>query len=185
MAEHTFNLQAFITEMGLKRVSEFPIREVVQPVVTVGDFSSLTPAHVPPTAAFGRLIPAVIGQTCTVEVHSLGPGGTFILLFAGSAGTFYAFGTGTVATAGLAATPIPQVLSDPLVPVVSTVRDGTVVVPPVTNADRPVITGGQLLQGAPLFIPRGLFFQASVVIANSLLNYAIIVSDVPASEGGD
>lgn len=185
MAEHSFNLSEFVSRMGLKRVSEFPIIERVQPVALVGDLSPLVPAYAPPAAFFGRLVPLVAGQHTIATVQSLGAGGCFILFVTSTTVGGWQLGTFPADPAPLiAGAPAVNQVSNELP--VSVVRDGTILVAtrPMTTATHSLITSGELIQSLPFFVPRGFFFTIQAATAAIQMVYMVLVADVPASEGG-
>lgn len=74
MANGTFNLAEFYRQMGIKNPVP-DVREYVQPVMIVGDFSSLCPQHRVPTALFGGLQAAVAGEFSFFQVTARARGG--------------------------------------------------------------------------------------------------------------
>jgi len=65
--------------MGLKNPQPDLSQRVI-PVMSVGDFAHLTPAHQSPTAAFGGFIPAVVAEFSAFEIASRGEGGMFVAM---------------------------------------------------------------------------------------------------------
>jgi len=74
----TFNLTALWRALGIKNPSP-TIRETIQPVIQVADFSRLSPEHRPATGSYGGVITVGAAMTFTrIEITSRSPGGTLI-----------------------------------------------------------------------------------------------------------
>jgi len=73
----TFNLTALWRALGIKNPDP-SMRESVQPVIIVADFSQLTPQHRPPTASYGATVNGVAGEQSFLQVTSRAPGGTLV-----------------------------------------------------------------------------------------------------------
>lgn len=172
----TYNLQGIKTAVGAKAQDFWDLVTAVRPTVLVGDLSALSPAHQPPTAAVGFLVPSVAARFTGYEIHSRGPGGCFVL-FHDEAGVGGQLGNFEIraATAGFANAVVatPQVFSN------------TAPITTVTSGDLAVAVGPVRPQFLPqgLWIPPGQFLVFTLAIANILLFVSLTIADVPVSEG--
>jgi len=181
----TFNLSRFFQAIGIKNPHP-TVSERITPVLIAGDLSQLTPAHYPPTGAFGGDEGAVAAEVGVIEINSLDRGGCFIEYMAANAGLIFGIAdpdlTGTLA---VDAGPFSAE------PILSQVFHGTLLVSPLPPAvsspiNLPVSTSTRFQAARPLYVPpgRSIFFVTSGV-NSAITNWTVIVRGVPAAELGD
>jgi hypothetical protein len=188
VGQGAFNVARLIAELGLKRVEGRPVMElaeVIQPTITVGDLSGLTPPHVAPEALFGGLITNIALEAAAVEIQCLAPGGGFlesISIRGPSAGWLRQSATALIPADPVLAN-VGQLSRDP---VVSVVRVGTVVPSGLEGFDLSTSLSGDAVfyNFAPrgLFIPRGTFLTMEAQVVNIALRFGLVWREVPASE---
>lgn len=178
-----FNLRSFFRAMGIKNPQP-SMREFVQPVISVGDMSQITPLYRPPTALFGGDVAAAIARFSYIEVVSRAEGGTLL-----------GFNTGTSIKIGTGLFPLtPVFVVDPwpvgaqlsVGPTTSLVRTATTAVMPIPSNRAPgtidsdsIPNGdGQLMWIAP---GNNMLFIRDVV-NTSINDFTLKVVDLPASE---
>lgn len=177
----TFNLTNFFRAMGIKNPHP-EMRESVQPVVNVGDFSELTPLHRPARASFGGDVTGVVAEFSTVCLTSRSPGGTIINGF-GKTALFYGI---DVLPANFILTFLPSGVYS-LQPFVSVVEGrsaaGLPLPNPGTETPQNPTTGQAFTQGIDLWIPQGQTFIMSGVGTNiAITDWWLVATDIPASE---
>lgn len=179
----TFNLTALWRALGIKNPRP-QMFESVQPVINVGRFHNLVPAHRPPTAAFGGDVPLVAAQFSIAQMISRGPGGAFLRM----AGSSTTNGPWIVRTplAGLVEVSPSAILSREA-PLSSMQRGNLVGAPGVATASPSlpsssfnVFPNGGDLQ---LWIPHGMAFVVwNPAIGFGMSDVTFVVEDVPAPE---
>ncbi len=185
MAQGAFNVTALIRELGLQAV-EPDVMEVlrrIQPVITVGDLSDVTPPHVAPTAIFGSLSLSAAGTNGTVALQCLAPGGGFIewvTIQSTTANALMSVRTvdpGVVTVVG----PAGQVSRDPVVSIVRQDAIAALGAPNILLSQTENFFG---FSPRPLFIPRASFFilQASNAGVGPSFSWGFSFREVPASE---
>lgn len=181
MGQSTFNLSEFFNRLGIKNPRPTML-ESVQPVIVVGDFENMTPAHNVASAGYGGTIGAIVGERGVVQITSRSPGGTLINWFTSNVTTSSI--TTEVATAGLT-------LVEPLnrfslqVPA-SLVEDGTdavIIAPPDAMLWNQNSFTGTPAKPAKMWLAPGLTMQWIRASANQPLNnWTLWISDLPAAE---
>jgi len=175
-----FNLAEFYRQMGIQNPDP-ALRETVQPVVLVGDFSSLTPQHVPPSAGFGATQLSVAAQFGFVQVQSNDPGGVWITGVLSEAGTLAnevgTFPTPTVPNTVL----VPSILAS-LQPIRSVVSFGTNGVKRLTPTRAYRFSRNQ--DTTPFWIPPGVVLLMETILTNSSFDFRFKLTAVPSTEGG-
>jgi len=182
----TFNLTAIWRALGIKN-PEPRMRESIQPVINVGDFSQLVPQHRPPTAMFGGDIPNAVGERPIVQITSRGPGGALIGNFRHDNPNTFFYSEGSP-QAGLAPVlPNPR-LSPVERPMSSLVEKGTI----IANPSNPQLAPGVERDSPfdcwryPFWMrPGQTIFFWSTVTNNNVTSWSIQLVDIPASQGGD
>ncbi len=183
MGNGTFNLTRFFAEMGIKNPSP-DMREIVQPVVLVGDFSLLTPQHRPPMQAFGGDVVGVVGEFSIVQVISRAPGGCILAIIQTGTGS-RPFQTRDVPITGLTnVVPTARFSNDPVVSVVEAgtdpVEPGNAAISPFTIPSTFATFPGYPI---PFWLPQGTAFifwaQASGV---GIIDWTLVLQDILASE---
>jgi hypothetical protein len=171
----TFNLEEFYRQMGIKNPQP-DMREFVQPVVVVGDFSSLCPQHRVPTFFGGGNYAGVVGEFGVVQITARAKGGCFISEFLSGGLTVLTVGITDYVT-GLAAMPNRGPLStdDPK----SIVEIGTVAVNPHVGLEYPNIAVGI---NVALWVPAGKSMVYVTNAVNKALGLVLTVYDVPAQQ---
>jgi hypothetical protein len=170
----TYNLAEFYRQMGIKNPSP-DLREFVQPVVLVGDFSSLCPQHRVPTYIGGGTVTLSGGNHTILQVTARAKGGCVLNDFNfGNSTLKYGIGPHT---AGLAVVPDRGPLS--LQASTALVESGTTAVDPVPG-EWPLTNALQIL--GPFYIPPGRTFVISAGTATSIGQFALTVFDLPALE---
>jgi len=178
-----FNFYEWARQMGLKHPdsSGIQIAESIQPVMNVGDFTSLVPVHAPPTASFGGESPAVVAEFSQIQVVSLARGGTVIpvldIFLIGSA----RWRISATRLAGFTAMN-PQVWSNTAPRTIVEVGSDPVAV--LNETDFPFAGARDFPRG--FWLPPGqtLLLELTGQI-NVRIDFNVTVEDVPASEGGD
>jgi len=177
-----FNFYEWGRAMGLKLpdLAGVEIAGSIQPTVSIGDFADLTPTHAPPTATFGGNQVAVGGEFGSLQVVSLGRGGTNIRqLHASPLLGVYVWTIGVTRRAGYTAL-VPQTWS--LTPPTTIVEIGT-------NAagldflTQPSFVATEFPVG--FWLPPGQTLRVEFNVVNLASRFVVTVSDVPASEGGE
>ncbi|GAI87438.1 unnamed protein product [marine sediment metagenome] len=189
--ETDFNLRE-VTRMLGQQNPEWHVRESVQPVLSVGEFGGLTPAHQPPTGAVGWATVAVAGERPVCLFECRAPGGARIQTEwqPGAIGFFVRWGLLTVATPAITA-PIVATDRGPFsnVAASSVITTGTSA-GAVFGNDAPIVTfgGAQLLIFAParnaLWVPPGARLWFEVQANNVTSSGSIVWSEIPVAEGG-
>lgn len=179
MAGGSFNTAAFIAELGLKPVGpdEMRVRTEIQPVLIAGDLADTTPPHVTASAFFGQNVASAGGVNATMELQSLGAGGTFVdwvsinsAQLVGMRVTAAALGaTAVVVPAGILSrdTPVSVVRTDALAPSVT---------------DPAFLRATQGFAAVELFIPKGSFFSIQSFVSNTTMQVSMKIREVPAAE---
>lgn len=184
MPESDYNFTAYARAIGVKarELARLTFLDGVRPVVTVADFSSLSPAHQPPVATFGFTSNAAAGERAKFEVQSLGVGGCFVVDFRWAASLLSSakFRISGV-TAGLGTTSVGQVWSNQNV--ASIVTNARSVAQLLAAGTFPVVNASQFPLGA--WLPRGQFLYVEAISPNVTVDVSITIADVPVGEGGD
>lgn len=174
-----FSLSAFFQRMGIKNPHP-TIHQSVQPVVSVGDFSDLTPQLLPPTFVGGGSQVAVVAEYSCIQITARAPGGC--LLRAIWSSSTLVFGIISPAETGLNEIVNQGPLSSEASAVL--VEKGAVAVTPFATAVAPHLRGGSnLLAPIQFFIPPGkVLFMRHADVNQKIDEFGMIISDVPASE---
>ncbi len=178
-----FNITRLLAELGLKNVQDLPITERIQPTISVGDLSDVTPPHVAPSAIFGDFQAALVLFRALFEFQCLAPGGAFVEWISWESAV--ANGNIRIRPAaigpGLAVLPVAgQASRDPIV---SIGRSG-VILPSglpsgaIINANAVFVS----FSPRPMFIPRGQFLSVESGATNAAVGFGMGWREVPASE---
>jgi len=187
-----FNFYEWGRAMGLKMpdLAGVGILPTIQPTMSVGDFSNLTPVHAPPTAHTGGNTAGPIAlEFPFFQIQSLARGGTVILGLALLVDVFTArFGTfATPRTPNTVIAPNAIWSTDTPLAVVSVGSD--LVRQLLPDGEFPFIEGpgnnGVFPMGGSLWLPPGRVLYVENAIVNTSMSFNILHADVPSSEGGE
>lgn len=183
MPQGAFNVVALLRDLGLKQISgdEMRVREDIQPTMSVGDLSDLTPPHVAPTALFGALIAGIVGQRGMIELHCLAPGGGFIEWLTWDSATMGAL-LRIVTVASGVAVPVPVAGQASRDAVLSTVVQGSLVATAAPSILLSQTEAFFAFAPRPIFVPRGAFFQVEGQTNGGGGSVGFSWREVPASE---
>jgi len=180
----TFNLTAIWRALGIKN-PETSLRESVQPVILVGDFSQLTPLHRPPTAHYGGNIAAVAGERPIVQVTSRATGGTLIGTFRNDSVQTFFYSQGAVQTGLTAVAPNPILAGRENMVMDSLVEKGTVPANPGDQTNSPYTDENSpyLMSRYPMLMFPGQTVFFWVNTNNLAINaWMLELVDLPASQ---
>lgn len=178
-----FNLQEYLRAIGSRGGGgDYQFSTRVTPTVQLADFSDLTPAHQPPLAIYGGIVPVPAATFGALQVHSRGKGGAFILDLAWHSGIFIPNQFAISAT-GLAlnnvVNHIGQLASDEMP--LTTIQSGDL--PGVLATTFPAFISNSFPNG--IWIPPGQFCTVVSTAVATTTSFACTISDVPVSQGGD
>lgn len=179
----TFNLTALWRALGIKN-PEPSVRESIQPVIVVGQFSQLTPQYRPPTAVFGGNVPAVGGEKPIIQVISRGLGGSLLGAFSHESTNAIYYAERAAPLAGFTNRPPAWLQSRD--PVLSVVEVGNDPANPGSNSASPSVTDFPGAYNYPLqpfwLAPGGVVVFWSSVAGSALSNWSMQLTDLPASD---
>lgn len=180
MPQGSFNISRLIAQYGLKNVSELPLAERVQPVISLDTMRGQVPMHQGPVALFGGNVGAQAGQYGTFECISLDPGGFVVsFVFISLASGFITVTNEPVVWGGLGPIPHPpQNFGNQ--PIASVVNSGTT--PIVPTVVHPVVPGIEPGAYAPLFVPRGSRIVFTTLSVFQGYNFSIQIMGVTATQ---
>lgn len=180
MPANSYNISRLIAELGLKNVTELPLAERIQPVISLDSMRGQVPLHQGPVGLFGGLTATSLLEYSLFELISLDPGGLVIcFMYHSLLSGFISVRTDVLAWGAFGPTPHPaQQFGN--TPVASLVNSGTTLVVP--SVDEPII--GQLEAGsyAPLYVPRGSRAVFQTLSINTAFNFGIQVMGITATQ---
>lgn len=188
--KHTFNLSRWLSRLGVKGGDEPLITPSLQPVQVVGDASLLVPPLLPPTAAYGTTVGAVVGQHGAASIQSLAPGGTCIRqLGCGSWSNSVSWLWRVQAAAPTYAASNVLTAREMWPGMQSIVTAGSVIpanLPAGGVNDNPQFqTPNGFTFGVDdlIYIPTGSFFFIANTIVNAAALISLVLQDLPAAPG--
>lgn len=183
MGSSVFNITELLRVLGIRNVSDLPIAERIQPVLSVGELSGLTPAHVPPTVFCGGTTTAVGATRAFLAIQALGVGGSILAwlnwrVVAGNQIIYATFATDPTGGLGAAVNHYPA----SLVMGASRGQDGAQA-GILNNLTDPHYTTATATISGPIYLPYGHWFYAESRNDTTTLTWSALIQDVPASEG--
>jgi len=183
VAQTDFNVQAYLRSIGSRGGGgDIEFSSTIHPTVQLADFSDLTPAHQPPLASFGGIVPAVVARFGATQIHSRGTGGVFILDWSFNPGLFLTcvFAVQPPVVLANLITHAPQTFSN--APPASVVESGDVAATP-DQALFPAVLINMFPNG--VWLPPGATLLMTTTAANAPFPFCVTLADVPVGEGGD
>lgn len=190
--QNQYDLTALLRAIGVKGPEGFiELLGVMQPVLVVGDLSSMGPSVIPPMSVMGGFSFGLLGEQVVFQFTNQSKGGSFVRFNADSNG-----GTNEIVWA---------VVETPMVPTAPTAltnhrashqrslvvgtlsREAIAPLGQTTNPSLRGVSAGAPLMGAEVYVPLGsaLLLLESVGGASSSLAVSTLWRDVPVPPGAD